>query len=201
VDSLTETYEEVRDGVSNAGRATAEFVARNAVPLALIGIGATWLWTQNRNSGSRVSYSSATNGGRRARSMTAEASRSVRHAGQEMKGGLSRGGQRAKEQVQRAERALGEAGTQARDFATQEFDRARTQSVAFARENPLLVSTLALAAGVGVGLLLPHTEREDELMGEARDRLLETAKGAAHELADATKDAAQSVGSSLTGAS
>jgi hypothetical protein len=64
-----------------------------------------------------------------------------------------------------------------------------------------LVSTLALAAGVGVGLLLPHTEREDELMGEARDRLLETAKGAAHELADATKDAAQSVGSSLTGAS
>lgn len=47
----------------------------------------------------------------------------------------------------------------------------------FADENPLIVGAIAIAAGVGVGLLLPNTQPENRLLGEARDRLLGDARG------------------------
>jgi len=47
----------------------------------------------------------------------------------------------------------------------------------FADENPLLVGAIAVAAGVGVGLLLPTTQPENRLLGETRDRWLGDAKG------------------------
>jgi hypothetical protein len=50
-------------------------------------------------------------------------------------------------------------------------------------QNPLAVGAVALAAGIGVGLLVPTTTREDELFGERRD-----------ELVDRMKDKAQQVG-------
>ncbi len=37
------------------------------------------------------------------------------------------------------------------------------------RDQPLVAGALAFAAGAAIGAALPHTEREDELMGEAAD--------------------------------
>lgn len=39
------------------------------------------------------------------------------------------------------------------------------------RDQPLVAGALAFAAGAAIGAALPHTEREDELMGEAADQL------------------------------
>ncbi|MDB4977526.1 MAG: hypothetical protein JWN48_5867 [Myxococcaceae bacterium] len=47
----------------------------------------------------------------------------------------------------------------------------------FADENPLMVGAIAIAAGVGIGLLLPNTQPENRLLGETRDRLLGDARG------------------------
>jgi len=44
------------------------------------------------------------------------------------------------------------------------------------QENPLAVGAVALAFGAAVGLALPQTERENQLMGEARDTLVERAQ-------------------------
>ena len=44
------------------------------------------------------------------------------------------------------------------------------------RTNPLAVGAIALALGTAVGLALPQTERENELMGETRDNLVERAQ-------------------------
>jgi ElaB/YqjD/DUF883 family membrane-anchored ribosome-binding protein/uncharacterized protein YjbJ (UPF0337 family) len=47
------------------------------------------------------------------------------------------------------------------------------------RENPLAVGAIAIAVGAAIGLALPHTRKEDQWMGSARDRLLHKAEGAA----------------------
>lgn len=47
--------------------------------------------------------------------------------------------------------------------------------------NPLAVGAVVLALGAAVGLALPQTERENQLLGEARDTLVEKAQGMAQE--------------------
>ena len=40
------------------------------------------------------------------------------------------------------------------------------------QENPLAVGALAIGAGAAVGLAIPQTVKEHEVMGEARDTLV-----------------------------
>jgi uncharacterized protein (DUF2267 family) len=47
------------------------------------------------------------------------------------------------------------------------------------RENPLAVGAVAIALGAAIGLVLPHTQKEDEWMGQVKDRLVHRAEGAA----------------------
>ena len=61
------------------------------------------------------------------------------------------------------------------------------------RENPLGVAAVAMAIGSAVGLALPETERERELMGEARDNLIERAQEAASETVDKVQRVASEV--------
>lgn len=44
-----------------------------------------------------------------------------------------------------------------------------------------------MAAGALLGLLLPRTRKEDQLLGETRDRLADAAKAAAKAAADTTR--------------
>jgi ElaB/YqjD/DUF883 family membrane-anchored ribosome-binding protein len=44
------------------------------------------------------------------------------------------------------------------------------------RENPLAVGTLAVGVGAAVGLAIPETSKEHEVMGEARDSLVDKAQ-------------------------
>lgn len=48
-------------------------------------------------------------------------------------------------------------------------------------ENPLAVGAVALAVGAAVGMAIPSTRYEGELMGEARENLVSKAQGAARE--------------------
>ncbi|MCL4298526.1 MAG: DUF3618 domain-containing protein [Anaerolineae bacterium] len=57
-------------------------------------------------------------------------------------------------------------------------------------QNPLAVGAVALAAGAAIGLMLPITQKEDELMGEARDRLLHQAQDKAKETLKMVEDRA-----------
>ncbi len=49
------------------------------------------------------------------------------------------------------------------------------------RTNPLAVGAVTLALGTAIGLALPQTPRENQLMGEARDTLVERAQDLAQE--------------------
>jgi hypothetical protein len=89
---------------------------------------------------------------------------------------------------------------QARDLAaglgTQAQQQVRRVRLGFwqtMEENPLLVGAAVLAAGVVAGLALPSTDKEDELMGETRDRLLDQAKEAGQQALDKGKHVAEAV--------
>ncbi|HEY9422433.1 MAG TPA: hypothetical protein VIW92_13535, partial [Thermoanaerobaculia bacterium] len=60
-------------------------------------------------------------------------------------------------------------------------------------ENPLMVGAATLALGVIAGLSLPSTRKEDELMGETRDRLVDEVKEAGQEVLEKGKHVAEAV--------
>jgi hypothetical protein len=73
-----------------------------------------------------------------------------------------------------------ELGRQASELGSQARQSAHDVRVGFwqtVEEQPLVVGVATLAAGLIAGLLLPATPRENELMGKARDTLVDEMKG------------------------
>jgi len=56
------------------------------------------------------------------------------------------------------------------------------------RENPLAAGAVVLAMGVAAGLIVPESQREHELMGKSRDRVLDKAEDAARRAAEKVHD-------------
>jgi len=61
------------------------------------------------------------------------------------------------------------------------------------RDQPLVGGALAFAAGAAIGAALPHTQREDQLMGEAADSIKDDLSDRASDLMDKGKDVARDV--------
>lgn len=68
---------------------------------------------------------------------------------------------------------------------------ARVRAQSFYNEQPLVVGAAALAIGALLGALLPTTARENELLGETRDRALRRAKEIGEEQFDRARQAAR----------
>ena len=66
----------------------------------------------------------------------------------------------------------------------QQYYRTKDRFGQMADEQPLMLGALGLAVGTILGALLPSTRREDELMGQKRDELLEGTKQVAREQAE-----------------
>jgi ElaB/YqjD/DUF883 family membrane-anchored ribosome-binding protein len=94
-------------------------------------------------------------------------------------------GLRTQEARQRAAEATRRAGEATR--------RARSQAQRFTRNQPLAAAGVAAVAGLALGFLLPETERENQVLGEARDQVMEKAREAARTGAERVKDTAQEV--------
>ena len=58
------------------------------------------------------------------------------------------------------------------------------------RQNPLMIGAASAVVGALVGLGLPETERENELMGETRDRMIETVQDTVREKVEDVQQAA-----------
>jgi hypothetical protein len=111
---------------------------------------------------------------------------------------------RAGDGVERTERALAETASRGAEYVQDKASRgvvyvqdklrrAGTSTRDFASENPLLVAFATLAAGVGIGMLLPATERENKLLGPSRAKfshLIGDVREAATDVAQVAKDTA-----------
>ncbi|WP_420475451.1 DUF3618 domain-containing protein [Noviherbaspirillum sp. ST9] len=74
-----------------------------------------------------------------------------------------------------------------------QMERAKDRFGQMMDEQPLVLGALGLAVGAALGAALPATRRENEMMGNVRDDLLERAKDTAREQADTLKQSAQRI--------
>ena len=107
----------------------------------------------------------------------------VGHKIEETASGLADGAKHmlhdAGESVSHAAHDAGVAGKRVARRVGRGARRAEQSFESTLRENPLAVGAVAVAIGAAIGLLLPHTKVEDDLVGKTKDRLLEKAEGTA----------------------
>lgn len=173
-------------------------VKENPVPLLLTAIGLSWLMiNQHRSSTGRstLAYTGdSTEPGEGTREKLHQTSARIGQSARSARARVRRsaGSVRATAHsaVDRTRSAMYTARTQGR----QTFDR-------MLEEQPLALGVMGLAVGALLGSLLPATEREDRLMGQARDRTLEKARhdvrAGAEQVGQTMKDLRE--GSSTTG--
>lgn len=77
-----------------------------------------------------------------------------------------------------------QAAVTAQEKVEDQARRAARQSSAALQSQPLAVGAVALGIGALIGALLPSSRREDELMGEHRDRVMARAQGVLNEEMD-----------------
>lgn len=131
-----------------------ESVKRNPVPVALVGIGLSWLMVSGREG------SMPQAGGQRAETSGPSLGERMAQVGDRVQSGT--------EQVRTQVGAMSER-------LHEHSARAQQGMQNLWQEQPLVVGMLGLALGAVVGALLPSSRREDELMGEQRDEVLRKA--------------------------
>ncbi len=211
-ESVSETAREVGERARRAGEVTFDFARSNAVPLGLIGLGIGLLiarsgsrrpryeamrWPEDEPLRGYTGYGEDLEFERGARQRAAD-------AGARVKGAMDRTRERAEQLSSRAKSELEENYAQvsrrARDFgrrAQRRFERTERSAVELARDNPLAVGAGAMAAGMAVGLLLPATRPESELLGPTRDRLVGEVRGSIEGAGRTAKEAARDVQNAL----
>lgn len=198
--------EKVRQMSDTAGKAAdqvmgssfVETVRANPVPAALIGIGAAWMLFNRRSSrdtrgdswsrGAYEPYGRGAYGGPLGREYTGNY------------GAVGTSGTVADEREDLTSRVQGyasDATARAQEFTADMRDSARRTSrraqVRFEdvlRNNPLALGAAAALVGAVVGMSVPATETENELMGDARDSVVDRARNLASDAAGRVSDAA-----------
>ena len=96
---------------------------------------------------------------------------------------LERARDRVEETATQAQDRAGQVASQAQDRVSRLGDQVRYQAQraggGFQRmlqENPLVMGALGVGVGAAVGLAIPQTRQEHEVMGEARDTFVEKAQ-------------------------
>jgi len=194
--AVSDTAQQIGTQAKRAGGATAQFVGENAIPLSLISVGVAWLTLSLRQNRSSRGY------GDSRYSFDAELDREWeqnldRDLGSASSSQGSRGlRDRIRPRVEDLQHRMDEVGQKARDMGRDARDRlvgVEHDARDFALDNPLAIGAVAIAAGVGVGLLLPGTSRENQLMGETRARLMNDARRTAGRVAQTAKDTVNEV--------
>lgn len=220
-EAASETFAEVSEQTRRAGREAWRFTRENAVPLTLIGLGAgLMIANQRRQSALRrpeypafdyqqdelnypsdnLTYYSSEPYAPRRRRLSARGPASA--PGERPGNGGANLAKRAGQTLERAEHQLSERASRGRDVVQDALGRARRASVEFAEANPWAVLLGTLAAGVGVGLLLPSTAREDQLLGPSREKLrgmMNDARGTMRQVGRVAKQTAQDTVATATG--
>jgi ElaB/YqjD/DUF883 family membrane-anchored ribosome-binding protein len=189
----------VGEQARRTGSRLVEAIRENPLPVIAVGAGVTWLLTQRSKgdfSGDRMARYAYTGPDRRQgqtwqsgagiKDKVGEALGGVKDSMSEAASGVA---DKAGELKERAGERIGEFGGQARS----QTRRIRTNLEHQAENNPLAVAIGAAVVGLALGLLLPGTERENELMGSTRDQLVDRAEKTVERAKDAAVEAGREV--------
>ena len=187
----------VGEQARRTGSRLVEVIRENPLPVIAVGAGVTWLLTQRSHSevsGSRMARYAYTGPERRQgdswqsgiRDRVGGAVSGVKDSVSEAASSVA---ERAGQFKERAGERIGDLGSEAR----RKTRRARTNLQHAAEENPLALAIGAAVVGLALGMLLPGTQREDELMGSSRDQLVDRAERTAERVKDAAVEAGREV--------
>jgi hypothetical protein len=176
-------------------------VKSNPIPVALMTLSTAWLLFANQRGG-RIDVKDVGEA-------SASAGAAAAHAGERIAAGVGAAASdvgdraqrtmerarasasdisgRAQRTVERARAGAGQVGSAVREQAR----RVHSGYQNMVNEHPLVLGLLAFAVGAAVAASLPRTRREDELMGEASDRLAGTAAARAQESAEVVAEKAE----------
>jgi ElaB/YqjD/DUF883 family membrane-anchored ribosome-binding protein len=218
--AASDAVSNVGEQARRTGFRLVDVIRDNPLPVIAVGAGVTWLLTQRSRSeisGNRMARYSYTGPDRRQYEGRQYAGR--QYEGRQFEGfeenefeGQSRGikgrvgdavsgvkdkvsgttsgiAEKAGELASGTKERVGQIGWQAR----RQTDRVKTKVGHAATENPLAVAAGAAILGMAIGLLLPETERENEMMGSARDQLVDRAERTAERVKDAATEAGREV--------
>ena len=213
IGKVEDMVERVSDTVYETRKTVVDTISANPVPSALVGIGLAWLWMNARtgSDGPRgryrdryartrpygempdYDYDSRRRGLDDAptRNWTQKAGDSVSQVAgrvQDTTAGLAA---RTKETVSGV---VGQAQATAAQWGSQAQRQAQRVEQRFEntlQENPLAIGALAVALGTAIGLAIPATRKENEWMGQARDRLVDKAQTVAHDTIEQVQQVAQ----------
>jgi ElaB/YqjD/DUF883 family membrane-anchored ribosome-binding protein len=252
-DVVVETLDDVGEQAKRLGGAAWRYTSANAVPLALVGIGAGWLIANAKRSSSepssprlasrytddgdddledelylerddvivsdsspvkqlrqgvtkgrpgrpaaRASSTSRNGGPKRAASnlhdkasgLAAQASDAARTTKHKLEDGAAQGTELLRRRV-----------GQGTEYVRQGVVRATDATKTFADNNPIALAMATLALGVGIGMILPASDRETKLLRPARerfDRFAGDAREAASDFAQIARETANESLDTLT---
>lgn len=188
-----------------AGSGIVGAIRQNPLPAALTGIGLGWLLVNARKqSAERPHYRGEAYYYPPNRNHPDTYDRPIRYEEREPNGhsadealhraqskvgdAASKTQTRVSETASQAQDKAGQIANRAQDRASRLGDQARNQAQRASggfqrmlRENPLTVGALGVGVGAAVGLAIPETAKENEVMGEARDTVVEKAQEKAQE--------------------
>jgi ElaB/YqjD/DUF883 family membrane-anchored ribosome-binding protein len=178
-----------------AGSGIVETIRENPLPAALTGIGLGWLLVSaSRRSSAEPHYRDSAYGYPPAydyppryeespTTSTPSAGQALERARDRVEETATQAQDRAGQVASQAEDKAGQVASQAQDRVSRLGDQVRYQAQraggGFQRmlqENPLVMGALGVGVGAAVGLAIPQTRQEHEVMGEARDTFVEKAQ-------------------------
>ncbi len=179
VENMAHKAERAIDDVRGS---VVDTIRENPVPAILTGVGLAWLF-MNRRSRSTSRQLPQMRGyvlqgggyeevGQAAGQIAEKVQTTAQDVSQRVQEKAHEVSERAKETSGRVAERAGEVAAQTRVQARRLENRIEQSFF----ENPIGFAALSIAAGAALGLALPRTRREDELMGGSRERLLEKAQ-------------------------
>lgn len=192
----------------DAGNSVVETIKENPLPAALTGLGIGWILAKARQRSTAPplhireyeaagAYPTTYDQPPYADDYTAEGSTTggvVGRTRDKVGETTSRVQDRAGQAANRASDAVSNAGSATKNLGERTRQGAQRASAGFGRmvqDNPLAVGALAAGVGAAVGLAIPETSKEHEVMGEARDTLVNQAQEKVQETQEKVQQVAQ----------
>ena len=179
-----------KDNVVDSGRGLASVIRENPVPAAMVAAGIGWM-LMNRKKDDRYQYRTGyMHDEDFVRSRPNVAQRTVSNATSAVEGVASDAKDVARDVADKAQHLAEDVTNKAQDVAQDVKDKARVATHRVAdktratahriedsyQDNPIALGAFAIAAGLAIGLAIPASRKEAQLMGGARDQLVDKAK-------------------------
>lgn len=199
---------QLRESVDEAETSIARFARENPIPLALIGAGLGLLLASSLRRSARPAEPDPALVGRGGvyedfddEPGSWDRSGALSHLRERAREGV----ERAREGVASARHAASDAAQRARhrvddleQHAKAGAGRAKAAAERTLHEKPLVLGAVALGAGVAVGLSIPATESENQLVGRYRDQVFGSVKQRLEKLERRAEDALSKAGESIS---